>query len=260
MRKRIIIFLTCMIIVSMMGTVHAQEQLVFDYADVFTDAQAEELEQMAREIGEAQGLDILILFVKEGFSESELRRYSNEFYDNGGYGYEGPGSTGVVLAVDIKSRKFYFDTCDGANIYFTESRLDALEDAVVPELSDNDWYEASKEFIRYMKKFRNPYLPVSIGQRAAISASRLPMYILIAAAGSGLVVFIMVKGRGSRVTVNRNTYLHPGSFAMVQQDDIFIREYTTRRRIQRSSSGGGGGGGGGSRSGGGGHGGRSGSF
>lgn len=104
MRKVICTMFICIIMVSGMSSVYAQEQLVFDYAGVFTDAEAEALEQMAREMGEERKLDILILFVSEGFSESELRRYSNNFYDNGGYGYEGPGTTGVVLAVDIKSR------------------------------------------------------------------------------------------------------------------------------------------------------------
>lgn len=255
----------CYIIVfSMVPSVHAQgKQLVYDYAGVFSDAELEKLENKAQEMSAERSLDIIIVFWNEGYSEGELRNVADDFYDNGGFGYEAPHGTGILMAVDVKSRKYYFSTSAGAESYFTNSRLDDLEDAVVPELSDNDWYEASADFIHFMRRFHNPNLPVTMTERVTTSVSRLPIYIVIAVAGSGVIVFAMVKSRANGITVNGNTYLRPGSFAVLQQDDIFVREHTTRTRIRRdppSGSRGGGGGGHHISSGGFSHGGRSGSF
>lgn len=94
-----------------------------------------------------------------------------------------------------------------------------------------------------------------------MSVARVPFYLVIAAGGSGIIVWILVKKRANKVTVNSNTYMQPGSFSIVQQDDLYLREYTTRTRIPKNPPNHGGGGGGHHVSSGGfSHGGRGGSF
>ena len=220
------------------------KQLIYDYAGALTDSEAEKLQQMALEMGEKKGLDIIILFVKEGYTEKQLGNAADDFYDEHAFGYDKPHGTGVLLAVDLKSRKYWVSTSGGAETYFTDSRLSDVKSDVRSKLSDNEWYKASREFINYMKQFRDPNLPVTLTDRAAASASRIPVYLVIAVIGSGVSVLIMVKNRASKVTVNANTYLQQGSFALVQQDDVFMLEYTTRTRIPRNPPPGRGGGGG----------------
>ena len=251
-------------VLSVAVPVQAEKQYVFDYAGVLTDSEVEQLDQLAREVGEAHGIDILVVFTDQGYTSSELQDYADDFYDNGRYGYEEAYGTGILMAVDVKSRKYHFSTSGGAETYFTDSRFDDLEDQVVGELADDNWYGAGREFINFMKRFRNPNRPVTWGDRVSAATEHLPAYVLIALAGSGVTVWILVRNRASKVTVNSNTYLHPGAFAVLQEDDFFVREYTTCSRIPRDDSrfGGGGGGGGGHHvsSGGHSHGGRGGSF
>lgn len=222
-----------------------EKQLIYDYAGAFTDSEAEKLQQMAEEMAAKKGLDIIILFVKEGYSERELGAAADDFYDEHAFGYDKPHGTGVLLAVDLSSRKYWVSTSGAAEDYFTDSRLSDVKSDVRSRLSDNEWFKACREFISNMNQFRDPNVPVTITDRASASAGRIPVYLLIAAVGSGVTVLIMVKNRSSKVTVNANTYLQPGSFAVVQQDDVFVREYTTRTRIPRNPPPGRGGGGGG---------------
>ncbi len=239
------------------------KQWIFDYAGALSDSELEKLESRAQKMVEEKGLDIVVLFVNENYGPGQMQDLADDFYDENAYGYEAPHGTGVLLAVDIGSRRYHISTSGGAEDYFTNSRLDDLEDAFVPALSDNDWAEAAKDFIDYMSRFRNPNLPVTAGDRLSASAARIPFYLVIASGASGLIVWGMVKRRANRVTVNGNTYMQPGSFSIVQQDDLYLREYTTRTRIPKNvPHGGGGGGGGGHHISGGGfsHGGRGGSF
>lgn len=239
-----------------------EKQWIFDYAGALSDSELERLESEAAKMVEKKGLDIVVLFVNDGYNASEMQDLADDFYDEHAYGYEEPHGTGVLLAVDINSRRYHISTSGGAEDYFTNSRLDDLEDAFVPALSDSDWAEAAEDFIDFMNQFRNPNLPITMQDRLAVSVARLPFYLVIAAGGSGIIVWIMVKKRANKVTVNSNTYMQPGSFSIVQQDDLYLREYTTRTRIPKNPPNRGGGGGGGHHvsSGGFSHGGRGGSF
>ena len=94
-----------------------------------------------------------------------------------------------------------YTSSGGAEDYFTNSHLDDLEDAFVPSLSDSDWAQAAEDFIDFMNRFRNPNLPITLEDRLAASVARVPFYLVIAAGGSGIIVWILVKKRANKVTV-----------------------------------------------------------
>lgn len=53
-------------VLSVAAPVQAEKQYVFDYAGVLTDSEVEQLDQLAREVGEAHGIDILVVFYGSG--------------------------------------------------------------------------------------------------------------------------------------------------------------------------------------------------
>ena len=81
-----------------------EKQWIFDYAGALSDSELERLESEAAKMVEKKGLDIVVLFVNDGYNASEMQDLADDFYDEHAYGYDVPHGTGVLLAVDINSR------------------------------------------------------------------------------------------------------------------------------------------------------------
>ncbi|MBQ6239795.1 MAG: TPM domain-containing protein [Firmicutes bacterium] len=217
------------------------QQFVYDQAGVLSTAEAEKLEKYAHKIGTDHGLDILVIFFKQGYTLEQLRDAADNLYDQGGYGYEEAYGSGIVLAVDVYSRQYWYSTSGTVQDWYTEALFAELDGKVRSRLSANDWYGSAREFIRFQKNFQNPSVPVTLGMRVSNAAEKLPFIGLISVAFSGILTYFRSKTSRAASRPGAGAYVRPGSYRLLQADDILINEHTTRTRIAndfRSPTGG----------------------
>lgn len=237
----------------------APAQRVYDYADVLTDNEEEELERLIARREDQIGCDIVLVLLNEPLaeyaksyedilghlSESEyVMVYADNFYDGYAFGYNKPHGDGCVF-VDNWDRSDsvhgwaynWLSTSGRVEDRFSTGMINNVINDVNDRVNENP-YEAYKSYVNNIYH----YMAGSGTERVVI-----PFYaIAVIAAVVALIYLIgnLARNIGTRTTVS-NTYVNGGKPKMNVMTDRFIRKSVTKRRIQTSSGGGGGGGGGG---------------
>ncbi len=229
------------------------KERVFDYGNVLSDEEEEELTSLIAKREKQTGCDIVLVTLNESLKEYArekeayvpyqefVRVYAEEFYDSHAFGYDKPIGDGVLL-VDNWFREddgkiYTWLTAVGkAEDKYTSARTDHLLDEVYRYI-EKDPYLAYKAYINGF------YHDMTGGGLFTFS---LPDWLPAAAAFLSMVSFIVLHwgGKKGEKTVIPSTYI-TGSPRIYKKEDVFINKIVTRRHIQRSGSGGSGSGGGG---------------
>ncbi len=127
-------------------------QKLIDNADLFTTSEKEELIDSLKDAGNSSGWDVIIYTNNNYMESSEMEDYCNDFYDNHNFG-KGSQDSGVMLTIDMGSRKMYILTKGNAKSYFSDERVDAILDAAAGSLQSDNYYEAAKSFINYTLQY-----------------------------------------------------------------------------------------------------------
>ena len=183
----------------------------------------------------------------DGYSieNSAKHHYENAYF----YGFTG----GVLLLVAMEEREWYIYTTGDAYDYLTDAALDEIEDAIVPLLSEGDYYEAFMTYASLCDKY------LTMGQEGNIYHGTFPwgQNIVIALAVGLVVALIVVSSMKAKLKTVRprreaHEYTRPGSMNVTRSRDLFLYRTVSRRPKPKDSSSG--------RSGGSSSGGRGGSF
>lgn len=244
----------------------ATTQRVFDYADVLTSEQEQELAELIAKREKQTNCDIILITLEESLKEYAraiepsvsydefVRVYAEQFYEENKFGYNKPNGDGVLL-IDNWFReddgKIYtwFCTTGIVKDRYSSADIDHILDEVYRYV-ETDPYKA---YTTYVNEFYNDMVGVRI--LGADMPSGLPIVLGFVAAA--IFVAVNWKAKSGRKTTTAVTYLNGQRADFVNRQDIFIRKTVTKRRIETSSSSGGGhsgghsGGGGGSHGGGG---------
>ncbi len=228
------------------------EERVFDYADVLT---AEEEDQLREQIAEREsqiGADIVIVTLNESLKEYARSYdpdvtydkftmiYADNFYDEHKFGYNKPIGDGILLLDNIYRE-------DDGSVYTWLCTTGKVENRYSNAMIDN----ILDEFYVYVDT--NPYRAYSdfvdnVYYDMADNGSNitLPLYIPFVWSLIVTVVFIVVNltNRKGKKTTNQRSYVNGGQPRMRRREDTFIRKSVTSRTIETSSSSGGSGGGG----------------
>lgn len=227
----------------------ASGQRVFDKAGLLSSSEEESLEQLLTSYIEETRTDLVILTTDDAeWKTSEA--YADDFYDNGNFGYDGPQGTGVLFLIDMDNREIYISTCGDAIYYMTDSRIDAVLDACYNEVVDADYYGACREFLSMTRRYllQDPYAKPTLADRLKRSLRNSPVYLIVSALIGLIAAGLMKRSAAYRNTTNYTTYQDQGNFHLVQREDFFLRETTTRQKIYRDEGRGSGSGGGGGSS------------
>lgn len=216
-------------------------QKVYDYADLLTDSEEQKLLVQAREFADMYQLDLVLVTTDDAEGKSSMA-YADDFYDYNGFGI-GEAHSGLLVLIDMDNRMIWLSTTGSAISLFTDGRIQEITDRAAGYLSDQDYFGGCKSaFADIQETVRTDREKSTLGGRARRSARRLPLYLLIAAAASGISIAVMArKGKTARKAVNAEGYLDRRSIELLVREDQFIRSSVSRTRIERSSGGGGGG-------------------
>jgi len=244
----------------------ATQERVFDYADVLSEKEENNLRELISKREKQTGCDIVLVTLNEPLEEyaraiepgvisSEyVRVYAERQWEEQGFGYDRPDGDGVML-VDNWSREddgrihtWFCTTGRARDAYYTDD-IDHLLDRVYRYV-ENDPYRAYKTYV-------NDFYHDMMGWR--VFHPDVPGFVpvLIGLIACVIFVFLNWNSKEGKKTTTATTYVAGRQPDFRVSEDRFLRKTVTKHKIQTSSGGGGGGGhshgGGGGHHGGGGH-------
>lgn len=251
-------------------------QKVYDYADLFTPEEVDNLEAISLEQGELGKVDIVFITV-DTLNNKSRKEFLEDFYDEHGFGYDQEyGDTALILLnMDPNDRGVEIQGYGMAEHYVHNDRIEHILDDIVPLLSDGDYFKAMEEFALQVAYYMNEEKGVNTnpvygdetsgnyyGEASYDGPSdyygeesffeSIIFRIIISVIIGAVSVIIMAYNSSGKVTTTNRTYLDHHNSRVVAHHDLYVRTHTSRVRKpkQESSSGGRSSGGGGISSGG----------
>ena len=240
-----------------------ETERVFDYADVLTDKEEQDLRDLIAEREKQTQCDIVLLILNESL-EDYAKQYdpnaygsdwamikADNFYDEHGFGWnkyqESDDGDGVLL-LDNWYRESdgkihtWFSTSGKAMERYSNAMIEGVLDAVYAYDIETEPYKAYRAYVEQF--YRDMTGQGGMG-------ANLPWLAVFIIPAIAAVVFVLVNlsGRERKKTTQVNTYVGGiGKPLFPVREDRFIRKTVTKRHIERNSDSSGG-----SRGGGGGH-------
>lgn len=221
----------------------APEERVYDYAEVLTEQEENDLRSYIEECEARAGMDIVLVTIREDMEadgqwwEQSMMEYADDFYDRGNYGYNAVHGDGVLLLDNWYEGQAgsWLSTCGKAIEPFGNRQIDRVLDAVSEYVEENPY----RAYRAYVKEVAAVITGGSISSQIPWGGViLLPVFIVI--------IYVMVHLQQTKVrdTTAPSTYIKDNKLEMHDMRDAFIRKNVVTRHIPRNTGGSSGGGGG----------------
>lgn len=227
----------------------AEIPLVTDVAEVLTDAQYDQLNDLAEEITGKYRCDVAIVVI-DGLEGDDVYETAWAVYDAYDFGY-GADRSGLLFLLSMEERDYALIAYGYGNTAFTDHGKDTLLDShVLPLLAKDQYYAA---FTAYLGK-ADEYLemaragePFDVHNDPAKMAEskksafwwKLGITVLLPLLIAGGLC-MMWRGQMKTAVPQRAAaqYIPQGGFRLTVSEDRFLYQTETRRTIEKKSSGG----------------------
>lgn len=230
------------------GNMQAPAERVYDYADMLTDEEEEELRKLIAEKEAQIGCDLVLVTICQPVEGSQAQeeygyRYTSwemnmqdiadDFYDNNKYGYDAPYGDGALILDNSYSGQAGTHLSTSGKIFakFGNYEIDRALDRVDIYI-DSSPYKAYSSCINYIA---DQMSEGDSGMGGTVFLLALVVPIIVA----GSFVATHLRSKEGKNTTTATTYIAGGKPTMNQQRDDFVRKHVTQRRIETSSSSGG---------------------
>lgn len=227
------------------------QQKLIDDADLMTSSEQEEITQKLEDASAQTGWDMIIYTNYNGVDEYDIEYYTNEYYDDHGFGI-GDNKSGIILNIDMSSRQMYVITKGDVMYYISDERNDNMLDAIQADLIDSDYYDACETFVQYTvdyyeqgKPSEGTFTNVEINEKMdhpvtySLIHYGIPSFIVGALIALITVLIVNHKyknnGKENIYDLNENS-----KTTLTNKEDIFLTKSVSVTTIQSSSSSGGG--------------------
>lgn len=207
-------------------------ETVFDYADLLSETQEEELREYAAKY-EKYDISVIYLTTDDTGGYSSMT-YSDDFYDTHPFLPDG-----VLFMIDMDNREVYINTVGKCINWLDDDIYDILDDTYI-YASDGDYFrclkETSKQACRIIESHTNPL----------IGAIRPSSVVLLIALGITVVILIILLIKHNKANRKIMAERYMGSTFVVNNKDVVYmgcRQEVIRGYYEQKSSSGGGGGG-----------------
>ena len=246
MKKSIHILLIAlsMLFVLAVSVSAADLPLVYDEADLLTDAEEAALLSKLEAISAEADMDVVVALV-DSIGELSSMEYADDFFDYNNYG-QGSNRDGLVLLISMEERDWWISTRGYAIEAFTDAGIEYIGEKVTPYLSDGDYAAAFDEFAAQCEAFiaqaktGDPYDTHNLPK----DPFNKGMALIIALVGGFIIAKIYTgKLKGQLNTVRKQTaaagYVKENSLNISNSRDFFLYRNIQKRAKETSSSGGG---------------------
>ena len=123
-------------------------QRVYDFAELLSDSERENIEEKISDASEQSGLDIVVLTVNQMFGKTD-REMADDFYDNGQFGFEleGKEDSGILLLIDMENRQLYISTAGTGIDYVTDDDWKEILNDIRDYATDGDYVQVCETYI-----------------------------------------------------------------------------------------------------------------
>lgn len=220
------------------------EEKIYDFADIYSSSDEDYLYTQVSNFIKETNLDLAIVTISYN-NKHNTAMYADDFYDYNSFGLD-DNRSGLLLLVDMDSRRLYLSTTgDAINIY-TDDRVNNIMSNIFTYFSNKDYYKATEIFINYAKS----YTEVSSGEDShyvfsedgKITKSRKGILVAGIFAIIITVISILVmasKNRLAKVASSSIGFLRKDTLNVKVVADNFLGSSVTKTRIDNDSSSGG---------------------
>jgi uncharacterized protein len=204
---------------------------VVDGAKLLSQEEERELTEKLESISQAYGSRIVIAtFYTIG--NDDVDDYIQNYYDGNDLGY-GATNDGILLMLVMDIREFRILSNGAAADALTLDRIDKITDAITPDLSDGNYYEAFDTFADKCEYYLDGHIngfPFDAGKSLAIA--------LVVGLVIGLIVANTLKAqlKSVRMQTRAHDYLKAGSMQLTYQKDLYLYRTVQQTRKQTSNS------------------------
>ena len=232
-RKCICAILILILCAGFATSVFAEEYLLFDEADLLSDAEESVLVQKLEEISHTYNAQIVIATV-DSIGGADIDAFVEYVYDELEFGY-GDNHDGVLLLVCMDPREYRILSNGFAGTAIDSGDIQKMGDAFVSDLSEGNYAAAFDEFAEQCDYYLDGYIngfPFNFGKNLLIC--------LIIGIVAGLIVALILKNQLKTVRKQdrANVYIKSGSMQLTASRDLFLYRNVTRSKKESSSSSG----------------------
>ncbi len=251
------------------GVFYDNEQRLFDDYGLFTEDEAESLNEILLETENEVGFYVSMLIADDnsgGNTNADMVDYVDVYYEN----EFGIDTDGVMLLISFSPRYYYVSTSGIAIRYLTDDRIEDILDYIYDQMKSGDYYNVGTRFSNRVKHYGDLGIPSNQYNYDTETGdydyyNRYDYYDdgdflfgvfykgdmlsgaacggIIALIISGIIVLVSVSNYKVKRAKRAVQYLNKSSVRYHQKSDTFIKRYVTKTRINTDSGGGGGGGG-----------------
>lgn len=212
------------------GNVPEETGFLYDEADLLSVAEEAALTSKLESISSQYNAQVVIATIAS-LDGGDVDGFVEYLYDTMGFGY-GASHDGVLLLVCMNPREYRILSNGYAADAVTSSKIEAIGDAIVPDLSEGEYADAFDEFANQCGYYLNGHLngfPFDFGGNLMIA--------LIVGIVAGLITVFILKGQLK--TVRRqdraNVYVKSGSMQVTVHRDLYL--YRNVTCVRKESSG-----------------------
>nr|MCR5654126.1 TPM domain-containing protein [Lachnospiraceae bacterium] len=193
----------------------APKERVFDYADVLSDGEEEQLRALIAEKEVQCGCDIVLVTINEPElnTEQELMVYADDFYDHNQFGFDKACGDGCLYLDNWGSGYYWFSTCGRCEAKYSSEMIDSLTTGINDELVEDYegpygyeyFYDAYEYYVETVYRNMN-------GHSAALQVDH-PLLISLGVALLVAIIYVLVgvSHTKAKITTNDLTYVKAGT-------------------------------------------------
>ena len=227
---------------------------VIDDANLFSASEIARMEELIAGVEREHQIDLAVLStydVPTDYSESmwKIRDYADDYYDKGGFGM-GEDFSGMLILLDMNNRAMWLSTGGVMIKYINDDREEVILDDAYAYLSSGRYGEAViaalNRTARYMDKGRaeGTFLyDEATGKRlSGIYNALTTGEIGVAACAGGAAALVMWLSVSGSYNLSGSTYSYDRSantsVKLIKDEEVFVRQFTTRKPRNTGNSGG----------------------
>lgn len=251
MKRRLIALMMALpVLLCLVCSVSAEERIyVTDDAGLLTGSERSMLEEMAAFVYDTYSIDAAILTV-DSLGGKSAQSYADDYYDQNGYAEDG-----LLLLLAMEEREWYISTSGSAIYAFTDYGLMRLEETIVPQLSEGNYYGAFYLYLDCVPDYLDAYLAgtpidgeadnygsvyhdevVHYTQEKSVGDILLTSVIIGLAVAAVSILVMRYSMNTKRQQHSAGDYLKKGSFHLHTHRDIYLYSNVSKVRRQQNTS------------------------
>lgn len=226
---------------------------IYDFEEVLTDEEYNELKRLIDEYVEKTKMDLVIVIKDIPYSNDSVNEdYAADFYDYNDFGIDFKNYSGTLLLRNTYAEDPYYDmyAFGDAQLYYDYNRMQNILDGIYNDLHSGNYYDGFKRYISYLNRYyaqgydKNAYV-VDRNGYVHLKYHYPGLIIFLVSSIVTLVTMIILVKKNKMVmkATKAEQYLDRSNIKINNREDQFISTHTTSYTISSDSGGGFGGGG-----------------